>query len=224
MCRTSGATTTPARHQPDQERRGDTAGRRSASRRCRAGWRTRSGGRRSASRRATYRYRIGGRAGEVRHPVRRRRGTARHSRVWPAGYGSRRAAGRRRAAAAPRRRPAAPGRGCRPAQLDDPRAVVQRGGDVQRHVQPCRCTSSADGTVALVLTTSRSPGCRHVGRSRAPVVQSRRRTTASRTWSRARPRASGGRSPRCRAAARTASGDGRAHAVPLGHVRQLRGP
>ena len=60
-------------------------------------------------------------------------------------------------------------------------------------VQPCRCTSSADGSVALVFTTSRSPGSSHSGSSRACRWWVRSWvTTASRTSSRARPRASGG--------------------------------
>ena len=110
-----------------------------------------------------------------------------------AGAARRSAAVRRRAAAAPRPAAARPARTRRAPQLDHPRPVVELGGDVQRPGAALRSTSTAAGSVALVLTTTRSPGCRRSGRSRAiawlvvPAV-----TTAIRTWSRASPRASGG--------------------------------
>ncbi len=96
------------------------------------------------------------------------------------------------------RRPSRPGTArsrCRlPPQLDHPLAVRQLGRHVydqrRRRSRRARPASSPD-----VLTTSTSPGSRIVRQVGEPVMADlagARRPTSSRTWSRARPRASAG--------------------------------
>ena len=105
---------------------------------------------------------------QVRHPVGNGRVVARHSRVWPAGCGA-----PTRSRTPPGSRSTSPGSG-RPGPWPSGRrsSTTQTPSSSSAEtcspqVQPCRSTSSADGSVALVFTTSRSPGSSHSGSSRA---------------------------------------------------------
>ena len=111
--------------------RATAAGRRSASRRCRARLRTRSAGRRSATRRAGRNSGSAARASQVVDPVHRRQRRRPPQPGLAHRVGASIRSRSRRATEAPCPARAAGVVAVRPAQLHHPGAVVELGGDVQ---------------------------------------------------------------------------------------------